>query len=856
MENNQLENLPRSGAQSSILDHAEKLANSRSTTITRTYDRSSASSAAVDIKVNNVSMGTREFDGMGRVTSLTVGGRSWSATYDAAHGSLTAPATVTSPFKTPVIDFEYEPALGGAILKKTANDDHVDFTYNDKGQLEKGISTLTSSPSNTTLITNSYDEVGRLLSEAFSQHVGSSNYSYTTAGRAKSYTDVTGKKWEVGAYDAYGRPTQAADGDVSLSLNYDALGRVYKSTTTDKLTNATLTTTISWDTLGREQTRQVDSSPNQSSWRLEQAYNLNHQLSSKVMQRNVSGTFATVRTETYTYDERNRLIGYTCSGTELIKDEKGKEITSQSFTYDVYSNITQSVTTFQGGDTDTANYSYANPDDPCQLSTVTHSNSDYPTEQYQYDAAGNLVADASGRQFTYDTGINLGYLRSVEKDGESNSFVYDPANRIISEGDTTLVYRGSSLVNQSKGNDTVRFVGGGAAQVRTGENAGVWLSGSEANGSVLSVDNANADTKHYDITYSPYGETPSDQKTPSAIGYTGQRKSDLLDGYHLGNGYRLYQPSLRRFTSPDSMSPFGAGGINAYAYCAGDPINNTDPTGHFGEDEMAEELATIELLLNEMATEAAMEADAPSMNQAQIVAYRQKTPVSAPQYKSPDPTPTSKPTPSIVGDRIKYYESLSTPDNKNSPVYASLSPSKNTGPSTSLNSAINKSQDIRIGNNKTYFNFDFKDMNEHMIRLDEESNKIKNTIKPVYQTEFSSYRPRTGYYTWVKISDLSKSRNVYKEKVNYYFDRMNEDKLIDPIDVTEHYDGNHKLRKIRIFNGNHRYEASRLYGFTFIPANIYDTHYDIEPNVIDEPIVIDVSNRPRYVPPNLRPKKL
>lgn len=35
-----------------------------------------------------------------------------------------------------------------------------------------------------------------------------------------------------------------------------------------------------------------------------------------------------------------------------------------------------------------------------------------------------------------------------------------------------------------------------------------------------------------------------------------------------------------RFHSPDILSPFGAGGIHAYAYCAGDPINHVDPTGH------------------------------------------------------------------------------------------------------------------------------------------------------------------------------------------------------------------------------------------------------------------------------------
>lgn len=34
------------------------------------------------------------------------------------------------------------------------------------------------------------------------------------------------------------------------------------------------------------------------------------------------------------------------------------------------------------------------------------------------------------------------------------------------------------------------------------------------------------------------------------------------------------------FQSPDSQSPFGAGGLNCYAYCAGDPVNFSDPSGH------------------------------------------------------------------------------------------------------------------------------------------------------------------------------------------------------------------------------------------------------------------------------------
>ncbi|MFA1026632.1 MULTISPECIES: RHS repeat-associated core domain-containing protein [Pseudomonas syringae group] len=47
----------------------------------------------------------------------------------------------------------------------------------------------------------------------------------------------------------------------------------------------------------------------------------------------------------------------------------------------------------------------------------------------------------------------------------------------------------------------------------------------------------------------------------------------------MGNGYRAYNPVLMRFNSPDSLSPFGKGGLNAYAYCAGDPVNRSDPDG-------------------------------------------------------------------------------------------------------------------------------------------------------------------------------------------------------------------------------------------------------------------------------------
>ena len=80
--------------------------------------------------------------------------------------------------------------------------------------------------------------------------------------------------------------------------------------------------------------------------------------------------------------------------------------------------------------------------------------------------------------------------------------------------------------------------------------------------------------------YTPYGYAPPSDSRQSVLGYNGEYADQVTGSYHLGNGYRAYSPTLMRFTAPDSLSPFGGGGLNTYAYCAGDPINASDPSGH------------------------------------------------------------------------------------------------------------------------------------------------------------------------------------------------------------------------------------------------------------------------------------
>ncbi|WP_249414317.1 MULTISPECIES: RHS repeat-associated core domain-containing protein [Pseudomonas] len=79
--------------------------------------------------------------------------------------------------------------------------------------------------------------------------------------------------------------------------------------------------------------------------------------------------------------------------------------------------------------------------------------------------------------------------------------------------------------------------------------------------------------------FTPFGYTISGDLLTTA--FKGEPLLADKKGYLLGNGYRNYSPQLMRFHSTDTESPFGKGGLNNYAFALGDPVNISDPTGHF-----------------------------------------------------------------------------------------------------------------------------------------------------------------------------------------------------------------------------------------------------------------------------------
>ena len=163
---------------------------------------------------------------------------------------------------------------------------------------------------------------------------------------------------------------------------------------------------------------------------------------------------------------------------------------------------------------------------------------------------------------------------------------YDPLDRLagatsLGQPDTLRFYQKNRLATQIQGAVQRTIVQHEelflAQQQRSDSAIETTLLATDQQRSVLHLLD-NTDT--YSLAYNPYGHHPADSGITSLLGFNGEHRDPATGHYLLGNGYRAFNSVLMRFNSPDSLSPFGEGGINVYAYCEGDPVNLVDPSGH------------------------------------------------------------------------------------------------------------------------------------------------------------------------------------------------------------------------------------------------------------------------------------
>ncbi|KAI6091211.1 hypothetical protein F4821DRAFT_281153 [Hypoxylon rubiginosum] len=555
-----------------IFDRVTKTAWPNDRTVSTAYANESAASLAVSMKVNDSVAGIQSFDGLRRITSQKLGSRTTTRSYV---GNVPKAASITTP-KGDKHELTYAPEMSYALTRLKSPDNEDTFVY------DKTSSAVLNLNGSYVKEKRQYLPSGLLKQEDFTYN-SAKNFSaksgYSMAGKLLSYTDVHGQAREL-TYDAFGRLKTMVQGTTTITLTYDNLGRVSQSTALDGAKQSSLTTKYTYDEFGREITR-TGTRGSETLYKVTQTYNTMNFFTSRILE-NGKGTVQ--RNEAFRYDRRYRLIEYQCLGTQQPKDEKGQAIQVQQFSFDAYDNLVQVIKTFGDGTKDTTTNKYST-EDPTRLVQITHTHPKYtPTVTLEYDANGCLTKDEQGRQLKYDSRSRL---KTVLNSAGTTlcEYFYDASGKLVCQKangtDTYLHYRGDKLIATATGDSKISYISNGneywGQTLQKGTETQTQLWASDSHQSVLSWIDTQKPTEINQQAYTPYGFNGGS----SSIGFNGQWRDPVTGWYHLGNGYRVYNPVLMRFHSPDQWSPFTSREVNAYGYCLGDPINRIDPSGHF-----------------------------------------------------------------------------------------------------------------------------------------------------------------------------------------------------------------------------------------------------------------------------------
>lgn len=389
--------------------------------------------------------------------------------------------------------------------------------------------------------------------------------------------DTAGLATEYVYDERTGRLQRLDQGHLQATFGYDALGRLSLITTKDLDNNSQLHTALEYDDYGRETLRTLTLSGSPARTLSQTWYE-----SGLLKSRHFRDERGSLLEETFGYDSRGRLVSHMCEGTQLPVDELGRRCKQQTFSFDGVDNIYQSRQEFDDGFVEIARFDYA-AQDPCQLTQIRYLPPGRPEVNFSYDPDGNQLNDEHGRTLVYD---HQGRL--IEAQGSpglpGTAYQYDGHDHLVSTahgGAAPVVrfYQGEQLCATVQDNHRtyLMYHGGQPLGQQSTASADTLLLQTNANNSVLAQSQSGVLRS---ASYTAYGVQHSDEPLTSLLAFNGEVLEQDSGWYLLGRGYRAYNPGLMRFQSPDSLSPFGSGGLNPYTYCLGNPIALRDPTGH------------------------------------------------------------------------------------------------------------------------------------------------------------------------------------------------------------------------------------------------------------------------------------
>jgi len=531
-----------------------------------------------------IELGSKTYDGVDRVTQITTGTRTQKLDYD--EGKRLPKHRITAAERT--LKFDYLPTLTDLPLNTTLMGD-AKAEFQSKLTFDKVSANLLSATNQHGVRRFGYDWNNRQKSETWEEKdkaVFNSEKRHSLRGLvlSEAATDFAPTHWH---YDDKGRVTRIEQTPLTVEIGYDSLGRPdsfeLKNTAKAGPLNKT---TIEYDEHDREVLRTL-TLDNQAIRTLTQTWGLDDLLRRRELKEGTSLLLG----ESFGYDTHKRLSTHEYRGSLLPKDALGRNIIKQSFIFDAFDNIICYRNDFDNGEDELTEH-IANVSNPTQLESIIHHPArKNPIPPLRYTPDGHLEQDEQGRLLAYDA---LGHLLQVTNGSTDqpphSTYRYDALGQLLytkrgAEGEETrLIFEENRLRFAIRGAHKIQWLHAldmPLAQQGPASSESPLLLHCNANGSIITE---ATDATRHDASYSSYGALSSDaEQWSSLLGFNGELIDPATGWYLLGSGYRTYNPTLMRFHSPDSLSPFGKGGINDYGYAQGNPIAFRDPTGHFAQ---------------------------------------------------------------------------------------------------------------------------------------------------------------------------------------------------------------------------------------------------------------------------------